>query len=92
MTPQAIMNGVIVKRIPPTHYNDGSLVIPEVFRDSKFKNQWVECVSVGPRCKEDQIKPGDKILIGINTGTNFEHEGVKYTLIYDRDPLAVNRG
>jgi co-chaperonin GroES (HSP10) len=88
--PEAIMNGVICERLHPDAYGSGQITIPPQFRSKLEYNQWVRVVSVGPNCKED-IRPGDKVYIGVNMGTRFWVNRKEYVLIWDKDPLARDR-
>jgi co-chaperonin GroES (HSP10) len=88
---QALSNGVICKRVKPTHWYGTRFLIPEKYQKRKDLNQWVEVVSVGNHVMED-LKAGDKVCIGENTGTPFSHLGEDYVLIYGSKFDFDNRG
>lgn len=87
---QAILNGIICKRNPPSNYHGSRFVIPDKYRKKDALNKWVDVAHVGPNVRED-VRVGDKVFIGDNMGRKFSYEGDDYVLIFDTEPIMRER-
>ncbi len=84
---------VIIKKLEAEGITPGGIVLPDT---AKEKPQQGEVLAVGPgRIDEKgtrqpmEVKVGDKVLFQKYTGTEVKIEGQEYTILAERDVLAV---
>jgi chaperonin GroES len=84
--PRSILDKVCVRREEPEDITKGGIIIP-VTAQGKPHVGYV--VSVGPDVDPEQVKVGDKVMIGEYTGTNFKLRGEEYVSLLMQDILFV---
>ena len=64
------------------------IIIPDTAKEKPLQG---EVVAVGNGTKEEEmiLKVGDTVLYGKYSGTEIEHEGVKYLMMRQSDVLAI---
>lgn len=84
---------VIIKKLEPEEKTPGGIVLPDT---AKEKPQQGEVLAVGPGKVDEkgtrqpmEVKVGDKVLFQKYTGTEVKIEGQEYTILAERDILAV---
>ena len=58
---------------------------------AKEAPSWATVVACGPGTAEEkmEVKPGDKVIFAKYTGTSIKLEGTEYTMVFQKDILAV---
>ena len=66
----------------------GGIIIPDTAKEKPLQG---EVVAVGNGTKDEEmiLKVGDTVLYGKYSGTEIEHDGVKYLMMRQSDVLAV---
>ena len=66
----------------------GGIIIPDTAKEKPLQG---EVVAVGNGTKDEEmvLKAGDQVLYGKYSGTEIEHDGVKYLIMRQSDVLAV---
>ena len=84
---------VVVRKLEAEEKTAGGIVLPDT---AKEKPQQGEVLAVGPGKLDEkgtrhpmEVKVGDKILFAKYSGTEVKIEGVEYTILFERDILAV---
>jgi chaperonin GroES len=84
---------VIVKRLEEERKSAGGIVIPDTAAEKPSQG---EVVYVGPGKSDEHgkviaigVKPGDKILFGKYSGTEFKMEGHDYLHMREDDIIGV---
>jgi chaperonin GroES len=84
---------VIVKRLEDERKTAGGIVIPDTAAEKPSQG---EVVSVGPGKLDDSgkvipmgVKPGDKILFGKYSGTEFKLDGNDYLHMREDDIIGI---
>lgn len=84
---------VVVRKLEAEEKTAGGIVLPDT---AKEKPQQGEVLAVGPGKLDDtgkrhpmELKAGDKVLFAKYSGTEVKIEGVEYTILFERDILAV---
>ncbi len=84
---------VVIKKLEAEEKTAGGIVIPDT---AKEKPQQGEVIAVGPgKTGEDgkkqpmELKQGDKVLFAKYSGTEVKIDGVEYTILGEKDILAV---
>ena len=84
---------VIVKRLDDERKTAGGIVIPDTATEKPSQG---EVVAVGPGKLDDKgkiiamgVKPGDKILFGKYSGTEFKLDGNDYLHMREDDIIGI---
>ena len=84
---------VIIKKLEAEGVTPGGIVLPDT---AKEKPQQGEVLAVGPGRLDEkgnrqpmEVKQGDKVLFQKYTGTEVKIEGQEYTILAERDILAI---
>jgi len=84
---------VVVRKLEAEEKTAGGIVLPDT---AKEKPQQGEVLAVGPGKLDDagkrcpmELKAGDKVLFAKYSGTEVKIEGVEYTILFERDILAI---
>ena len=84
---------VIVKRLEDERKTAGGIVIPDTAAEKPSQG---EVVAVGPGKLDDKgkvipmgVKPGDKILFGKYSGTEFKLDGNDYLHMREDDIIGI---
>jgi chaperonin GroES len=87
---------IIVKRLAEERKTSGGIVIPDTAAEKPSEG---EIVFVGPGKVDDTgkvvamgVKPGDKILFGKYSGTEFKMDGNDYLHMREEDVIGVVEG
>lgn len=66
----------------------GGIIIPDTAKEKPLHGK---IVAVGNGTKDEAmvLKEGDSVLYGKYSGTELEHEGVKYLIMRQSDVLAI---
>ena len=66
----------------------GGIIIPDTAKEKPLHGK---IVAVGNGTKDEAmvLKEGDNVLYGKYSGTELEHEGVKYLIMRQSDVLAI---
>ncbi|HEY9870939.1 MAG TPA: co-chaperone GroES [Candidatus Obscuribacterales bacterium] len=84
---------VIIKKLEAEEKTAGGIVLPDT---AKEKPQQGEVLAVGPGKLDEkgnrqpmEVQVGDKVLFAKYSGTEVKIEGQEYTILSERDILAV---
>ena len=79
---------VVIKKDDALEKTEGGLLLSG---GAKEKPQQAEVLAVGPGTEEEpmQLKVGDKVIFSKYGGTELKYRGVEYTIINQKDILAV---
>ena len=85
---QPLGDRVLVKAAAAEEKTVGGIIIPD---NSKEKPNHGEVIAVGAGTKDEPmlLQPGDQILFGKWSGSDFEFEGEKYQMMKQSDIWAV---
>ena len=83
---------VVIKRLEAEEKTVGGIVLPSQAKDQP---QMAEVVAVGPgetvngKKVEMEVKVGDCVIFSRYGGTDIKYDGVEYTILTQRDILAI---
>jgi chaperonin GroES len=79
---------VVIKRLEAEEKTAGGIILSG---SAKEQPQMAEVMAVGPGTKDEkmEVKTGDKVIFSKYAGTEFKYEGVEYTIMSQKDILAV---
>lgn len=79
---------VVIKKMEAEEKTEGGLLLSG---SAKEKPQQAEVLAVGPGTKEEpmELKVGDKVIFSKYGGSELKYKGVEYTIISQKDILAV---
>lgn len=79
---------VLVLPDPAEEVSKGGIIIPDT---AKEKPRRGKVIYVGPGTKDDPttLKPGDIILYGKYSGTDYSHEGIEYLIMRETDVMGI---
>lgn len=83
---------VVIKRLEAEEKTASGIVLPT---QAKEQPQMAEVVAVGPGGNQDgkeikmEVSVGDVVIFARYGGTEVKYEGVEYTILSQRDILAV---
>lgn len=84
---------IIVKRLPEEEKTTGGIIIPDT---AKEKPQRGKVVSIGQGRTTDEgkrlpleVKPGDEVLFGKYSGTEFKMDGEELLMMREEDIYGV---
>ena len=83
---------VVIKRLEAEEKTVGGIVLPS---QAKEQPQMAEVVAVGPgetvngKKVEMEVKVGDCVIFSRYGGTDIKYDGVEYTILTQRDILAI---
>lgn len=84
---------VIIRKLEAEEKTAGGIVLPDT---AKEKPQQGEVLAVGPGKLDEkgtrqpmEVKVGDKVLFAKYSGTEVKIDGQEYTILSERDILAV---
>lgn len=81
-------NRVVIKKVEAEQKTTGGLILTST---AKEQPQMAEVVAVGPGTKDEamQLKEGDRVVFSQYAGTEIKHGGVEYTIMSQKDILAI---
>lgn len=83
---------VVIKRLEAEEKTKSGIVLPT---QAKEQPQLAEVIAVGPGGMVDgkevkmEVKTGDTVIFSKYAGTEIKHDGVEYTILSQRDILAI---
>lgn len=79
---------VVIKKMDAVEKTEGGLILSG---SAKEKPQQAEVLAVGPGTEDEkmELKVGDKVVFSKYGGNDLKYNGVEYTIIAQRDILAV---
>ncbi|MDD2190046.1 MAG: co-chaperone GroES [Eubacteriales bacterium] len=83
---------VVIKRLEAEEKTKSGIVLPG---QAKEQPMMAEIIAVGPGAVEDgktipmDVKPGDVVIFSKYAGTEIKYEGEEYTIVSQRDILAI---
>lgn len=83
---------VVIKRLEAEEKTKSGIVLPT---QAKEQPQLAEVIAVGPGGMVDgkevkmEVKAGDTVIFSKYAGTEIKHDGVEYTILSQRDILAI---
>ena len=85
---QVLADRVLILPAPAEEKTIGGIIIPDTAKEKPLQG---EVVAVGNGTKDEEmiLKVGDTVLYGKYSGTEIEHDGVKYLMMRQSDVLAV---
>lgn len=88
MNIKPLADRVLILPAPAEEKTIGGIIIPDTAKEKPLQG---EVVAVGNGTKDEEmiLKVGDTVLYGKYSGTEIEHEGVKYLMMRQSDVLAV---
>lgn len=88
MNIKPLADRVLILPAPAETRTKSGLIIPDTVQEKPLKG---EVVAVGNGTKDEEmiLKVGDTVLYGKYSGTEIEHDGVKYLMMRQSDVLAV---
>ena len=93
MNVKPLADRILVRRLEEPEVKRGGIIIPDT---AKEKPQQGEVVAVGPgRMTEEgkrvalDVKKGDKILMGMYSGTEVKIDGTDYLIMREEEVLAI---
>ena len=92
MTIKPLADRVLILPAPAEEKTIGGIIIPVIIPDTaKEKPLQGKVIAVGNGTKDEEmvLKVNDTVLYGKYSGTEIEHEGVKYLMMRQSDVLAV---
>ena len=90
MNIKPLADRVLILPAPAEEKTIGGIIIPDTAKEKPLQG---EVVAVGNGTKDEEmvLKAGDQVLYGKYSGTEIEHDGVKYLIMRQSDVLAVLR-
>ena len=81
-------NRVVIKRVEAEEKTASGIVLPG---QAKEKPQMAEIVAIGPGTEEEkmEVKVGDTVIFSQYAGTEIKYQGEEYTILTQRDVLAI---
>ena len=79
---------VLILPAPAEEKTIGGIIIPDTAKEKPLQGK-VIAVGNGTKDEEMVLKVNDTVLYGKYSGTEIEHEGVKYLMMRQSDVLAV---
>ena len=88
MNIKPLADRVLILPAPAEEKTIGGIIIPDTAKEKPLQG---EVVAVGNGTKDEEmvLKVGDTVLYGKYSGTEIEHDGVKYLMMRQSDVLAV---
>ena len=79
---------VVIKRVEAEEKTASGILLAGA---AKEKPQIAEVVAVGPGTEEDKMElaVGDKVIFSQYAGTEVKYGGVEYSIMHQRDILAI---
>lgn len=79
---------VVIKKVEAEEKTASGILLAGA---AKEKPQIAEVVAVGPGTEEDKMElaVGDKVIFSQYAGTDVKYDGVEYSIMHQRDILAV---
>lgn len=79
---------VVIKKMEAIEKTEGGLILSGA---AKEKPQEAEVLAVGPGTEDEkmELKVGDKVVFSKYGGSDLKYNGEEYTIIAQRDILAV---
>ena len=88
MTIKPLADRVLILPAPAEEKTIGGIIIPDTAKEKPLQGK-VIAVGNGTKDEEMVLKVNDTVLYGKYSGTEIEHEGVKYLMMRQSDVLAV---
>lgn len=88
MTIKPLADRVLVEPAAAEEKTIGGIIIPDTAKEKPLQGK-VIAVGNGTKDEEMVVKAGDTVLYGKYSGTELEHEGVKYLVMRQNDILAI---
>ena len=88
MNIKPLADRVLILPTPAEEKTIGGIIIPDTAKEKPLQG---EVVAVGNGTKDEEmvLKVGDQVLYGKYSGTEIEHEGVKYLMMRKIDVLEL---
>ena len=88
MTVKPLSDRVLIEPVAAEGVTVGGIIIPDTAKEKPLQG---EVVAVGNGTKDEEmvLKAGDQVLYGKYSGTEIEHDGVKYLIMRQSDVLAI---
>ena len=88
MNIKPLADRVLILPAPAEEKTVGGIIIPDTAKEKPLQG---EVVAVGHGTKDEEmvLKVGDTVLYGKYSGTEIEHEGVKYLMMRQSHVSAV---
>ena len=79
---------VVIKMVEAEERTASGIVLPG---QAKEQPQTAEVVAVGPGTEDEkmELKAGDKVVFAKFAGTEIKYQGAEYTIINQKDILAI---
>lgn len=84
---------VLIKRMEPEETVKSGIIIPDTAREKPLEAM-VVAVGMG-RLNDDgrrvtpEVKPGDRVLVGKYTGTEFKIEDIEHVVVREEEILGI---
>lgn len=88
MNLKPLADRVVILPAPAEEKTVGGIIIPDTVKEKPLQGK-VIAVGHGTKDEEMVLKAGDQVLYGKYSGTEIEHDGVKYLIMRQSDVLAV---
>ena len=88
MNIKPLADRVLILPAPAEEKTIGGIIIPDRAKEKPLQGE-VLAVGNGTKDEEMILKVGDTVLYGKYSGTEIEHDGVKYLMMPQSDVLAV---
>lgn len=88
MNIRPLADRVLILPMPAETRTKSGLIIPDTAQEKPLKGT-VIAVGNGTKDEEMVLKVNDTVLYGKYSGTEIEHEGIKYLMMRQSDVLAV---
>ena len=88
MTIKPLADRVLILPAPAEEKTIGGIIIPDTAKEKPLQGK-VIAVGNGTKDEEMVLKVNDTVLYGKYSGTEIEHEGVKYLMMRQSDVSAV---
>ena len=92
MNIKPLADRVLILPAPAEEKTIGGIIIPDTAKEKPLQGPLQgEVVAVGNGTKDEEmvLKAGDQVLYGKYSGTEIEHDGVKYLIMRQSDVLAI---
>jgi chaperonin GroES len=84
---------IVVKRLDQEEKTKGGIIIPDTAKEKPVEGTVVAAgngkVLKSGKVRPPAVKPGDRILFGKYSGTEFKLDGVEHVILSEDDVLAV---
>ena len=89
MTIKPLADRVLILPAPAEEKTIGGIIIPDTAKEKPLQGK-VIAVGNGTKDEEMVLKVNDTVLYGKYSGTEIEHEGVKYLMVLKSNMKVLN--